>query len=104
MDDNINILEILTQYLGTTRINSAAWHTDEYCRAEEAARCANDLRDYIGEKTQLRFNEYTSAASAANDILIEIAYQQGMKDLAEFVCSLININELASSLENKDRV
>ena len=105
MDEKINILEILTQNLGKPQIDSAAWHTPEYCKAEEKVlHCENELEFYMGKDAQLRFAEYTSAVSAANDILVEVAYQQGMKDLAEFFCSLIDFKALLSNAEEKDKV
>jgi len=98
--EETNILDVLTRYLGNTRLNSTAWCNEEYAGAErEAARCADQLELYMGEEARLLFHEYTRAASAANEIYAEAAYQQGMKDLAEFVASLVDVKALLAEAE-----
>ena len=86
------VMEIVTEYLGSERLDSIILKTEEYRKADKEADAA--LEEMLGmemeDEVRKALDKYLSAFGAVEAVYIRLAYQQGMKDLMEFAVSLID--------------
>ena len=86
------VMEIVTEYLGSERLDSIILKTEEYRMADKEADAA--LEEMLGmemeDEVRKALDKYLSAFGAVEAVYIRLAYQQGMKDLMEFAVSLMD--------------
>ena len=86
------VMEIVTEYLGSERLDSIILKTEEYRMADKVADAALEEMLGMGMEDEVRqaLDRYLSAFGAVMAVYIRLAYQQGMKDLMEFAVSLMD--------------
>lgn len=84
------IVEIIFENL-TERLDGAAFHADEYVKADEAAKeKLENLQSVLGKGQAGILEAYLEAASYREVIYSEVSYRQGMKDIVALMLSLID--------------
>lgn len=88
MEDNV--FELITQALTENRIIDKLQKSEEYQKAKEEEHKAYDLlmSDLTGEQKQ-RLDELIGTITWSATVWEKMSYQQGMKDLFEFITSLL---------------
>ena len=87
-----DVLNTLTENLTNERLDSIVQQNSEYLEtADRVHKCLLEL-EKIGSnerEAQKIIDNYDVAVHEESAILIKLAYQQGMKDLAQLLLSLI---------------
>ena len=87
MEDSI--LELITQTLTESRIINKMKQTEEYQQAkEEEGKVYDILINDLTEEQKQRLDDFIGSTTWSAAIREKLAYQQGMKDLMEFLKSL----------------
>lgn len=85
-----SVLELITQALTENRITDKVQDNEEYKRAKEEEHKAYDLliSDLTDEQKQ-RLDDFIGSTTWSGAVWEKMAYQQGMKDVLEFIKSLL---------------
>ena len=86
------VMEIVTEYLGSERLDSIILKTEEYRKADEKADAALEEVPIMemGDEARKALDRYLSAMGEVMSVYSRLAYQQGMKDLMELAVSLMD--------------
>lgn len=86
------VMEVVTEYLGSERLDSIILKTEEYRRADEKADAALEKVPIMemGDEARKALDRYLSAMGEVMSVYSRLAYQQGMKDLMELAVSLMD--------------
>lgn len=88
---NEEVFKIITEYMSGERLDKIVVHTNEYQKSIHNVKVlSSKLNGFNFSQEALNIlEEYTEALNKSSCIYSQIAYQQGMKDLAAFIISLI---------------
>lgn len=90
MENEDNVLELITQALTENRILDKVRQTEEYKRAKKEEGTAYDLLSSdLTEEQKQRLDDFIGSTIWSAAIWEKMAYQQGMKDFLELLRSLV---------------
>ncbi|MBD5502438.1 MAG: hypothetical protein HDR09_01405 [Lachnospiraceae bacterium] len=85
------VLEIITENLMNERLDSIVQNNEEYRQAEqETNKTICVLEGMLSQEQQKALDGYLSAENCRAAVYAEISYRQGMKDVLDFLISLVD--------------
>ena len=87
-----DVLNTLTESLTNERLDSIVQQNSEYLEiVDRVEKCLSELEKISSNKREAQkiIDNYDMAVHEESALLIKMAYQQGMKDLAQLLLSLI---------------
>jgi len=89
-----NVFEQVTEYLCNAHMNEVLMNNKTYLQADEKVdKIQSALREMvISKETKEVINQYIDAYVRLMTINVELAYRQGMRDLADFVMSVLRFD------------
>ncbi len=85
-----SILEIMIENLTNERLDEIVFQNEEYREAEgKTDQALESLRKVFDKEQSRAFEEYMTAENHRVAVYIELSYRQGMKDLMDFLISLL---------------
>lgn len=89
-----SLFENITNYLCCSRLDNAILNQEEYAKADaEVDRIQARLKEAgVTKEVMILLDDYIDSYINLMTLHVNLAYKQGMKDLAAFIAGLYNVN------------
>lgn len=89
-----NVFEQVSEYLSNKNLNEVIMKCEAYLQADAKVDKLHDkLKEmHLSKEIKETVDEFLDSYIYLMTLTVELAYRQGMKDLADFTASLMNFN------------
>lgn len=89
-----NVFEQVSEYLSNKNLNEVIMKCEAYLQADAKVDKLHDkLKEmHLSKETKETIDEFLDSYIYLMTLTVELAYRQGMKDLADFTASLMNFS------------